>query len=104
MEQPVPALDLTAHATIRANQRGVPHHLIDLLLENADIDAPIGSGCRLLRISRQRLRDRSVRRAIGAEADRMGRLAIIWSDDAAAVVTVLHHYEGRAGKRYRSVN
>jgi len=97
-------LDLTAHAAIRANQRGVPHHLIDVLIENADIDAPIGSGCRLLRISRQRLRDRAVRQAIGAEADRMARLAIIWSDDAAAVVTVLHHHEGRAGKRYRAVN
>ena len=97
-------LDLTAHARIRANQRGVPHRLIDALFENADIDAPIGSGCRLLRISKQRLRDRAVRETLGAEADRMTRLAIIWSDDAGAVITVLHHHDGRAGKRYRAVH
>ena len=96
------SLKLTRHAANRANQRGVPHHLIDTLFENADVDAPIGSGCRLLRISRQRLRD--LRRALGSETDRLNRLAIIWSDDAAAVVTVLHHHDGRSGRRYRAVH
>lgn len=98
------SLSLTAHAAVRANQRGVPHHLIDALFEYADVDAPIGSDCRLLRISKHRLREPAVRRALGSEADRMAWLAIIWSDEAAAVVTVLHHHDGRAGKRYRMVH
>lgn len=96
--------NLTAHAAIRANQRGVPHHLIDALIEYADVDAPVGSDCRLLRISKLRLRDRAVRQALGAEADRMSRLAVIWSDEAGAVVTVLHHHDGRNGRRYRAMH
>lgn len=98
------AFALTRHAAVRANQRGVPHHLIDALFANADVDAPIGGGCRLLRVSRERLRDRAVRRALGAEADRMARLAVIWSDEAGAVVSVLHHFDGRRGRRYRATH
>jgi hypothetical protein len=97
-------LALTDHALRRASQRGVPHDLIELLFRDADIDAPIGRSCRLLRVSRQRLRDRDVRRRIGAQADRLLRLALIWSDEAAAIVTVLHHEEGRVGRRYRAVH
>jgi hypothetical protein len=95
---------LTHHAETRANQRGVPHHLLDALLLNADIDAPIGGSCRLLRVSKQRLRDRAVRRALGSEADRLVNLALIWSDDAGAVITVLHHHRGHSGRRYRSTH
>lgn len=96
---------LTAHAAIRANQRGVPHQLIDALFEYADVDAPAGSQCRLLRISKSRLRDPEVRQAIGSQADRLAKLAVIWNDETGSVVTVLHHFrEGHAGKRYRVVH
>lgn len=83
----MPTFDLTHHAAVRAQQRGVPNRLLDTLIENADIDAPIGSGCRLLRVSRQRLQVRAVRKVLGSEVDRLARLAVIWSDKAGAVVT-----------------
>ena len=95
----MPNQDLTQHAILRAQQRGVPHHLIDTLLENADIDAPVGGSCRLLRVSRRRLLDQSLR----GEADRLSRLAVVWSDHTSSIVTIVHHFRGRAGRRYRAV-
>ena len=91
-------LELSKHAASRANQRGVPHHLLSTLLDIADVDSPVGGSCRLLRVSRRRLNDRAVRRQVGSEADRLSSLAVIWSDDTQSIVTVLHH-DGRAGRR-----
>lgn len=98
------AIDLSAHAGVRVQQRGAPHHLIDALLEHADIDAPAGGGCRFLRVSRWRLQDRSVRAELGSRADRLARLVLVWNDATASIVTVLHHHEGLAGRRYRTVH
>lgn len=94
-------VELSKHAAARANQRGVSHHLLSTLLDVADIDSPVGSGCRLFRVSRQRLNDRATRRRVGSEADRLASLAVIWSDSTQTIVTVLHH-DGRAGRRYRA--
>ena len=63
---------LSTHAARRARQRGVNDALIDLVLAHADIDDPAGSGCTLLRISRERLAD--LRPRIGARlADKLFR-------------------------------
>ncbi len=58
-------VSLSRHAQTRIQQRGVPRVLIDLLLETADIDAPAGGGCRILRVSRKRMEDVSLRAQIG---------------------------------------
>jgi len=97
-------LTLSRHAAVRTQQRGMPHHLLHAFLDHADIDAPAGGHCRLLRISRERLRDRSVREELGADADRLARLAVIWSSETGTIVTVMHQHAGGAGRRYRATH
>ncbi len=90
---------LSKHAARRANQRGVPLDLIDLLLTSADIDKPVGSGCTVLRISGDALS--AMRGQLGATADRLHNLALIWSDRMATVVTIIRDHGGAHGRRYR---
>lgn len=84
---------ISQHGGLRAAQRGVSKHFIEEILSNADVDRPVGDNCRLLRVSRslaQRLKS----------DDRLGRYAVIWSDDHAQVVTVMPVHNGRSGRRY----
>lgn len=92
---------LTQHARTRCQQRGVPHHLISALVAHADVEAPVGGGCTVLRISRERLCGTDLRASLGADADQLGNLALVWSDRRGEVVTVLRDRGGRAGRRYR---
>ena len=98
----MPSLALTRHASLRANQRGVTHAMLDALMAHADIEAPVGSGCTVLRFSRERLMDRDLRASLGSTADRLKSLAVILADDTGNVVTVLHDHGGAEGRRYRA--
>ena len=98
------SVSLSRHAQTRIQQRGVPHALLYLLLETADIDAPAGGGCRILRVSRKRLKDTSLRERVGSDIDRLARCAVLWCDRTHSIVTVLHHHDGANGRRYRSVH
>jgi hypothetical protein len=91
---------LSHHAGVRANQRGVTGALLEALLTWADVEAPAQGGCTLVRFSRERLADRSLRAHLGAAADRVASLAAIIGE-TGEVVTVLHAHSGRAGRRYR---
>jgi hypothetical protein len=91
---------LSHHASVRANQRGVPHALMDALIAHADLEVPVGKGCVALSLSRRRLDDRELREKLGADLDRLGGLSVVCSDDSGEVVTVLHDW-GRQGRRYR---
>lgn len=82
------------HSQTRASQRGVTARFVDDILIHADVEHPIGDNCILLRVSRQR----SARLNID---DRLGRYALIWSDDTARIVTVMPLHDGPAGRRYR---
>jgi len=82
------------HSLRRAAQRGVTEGFIDAILTHADIERPIGDNCRLVRVSRQRSQGLNI-------DDRLGRYAVIWSDDTARIVTVLPLHEGSSGRRYR---
>ena len=93
-------IDLSRHAQMRANQRGVPNNLLDVIMAYADVDAPVGGNCTVIRISRARLLDQDVRQAAGANIDRLKSLALVWSETSGQVVTVLHE-AGQAGRRYR---
>jgi hypothetical protein len=97
----MPALALSRHAASRANQRGVPGRLIDALVANADLEHPVGGGCTVLRISRERLEGRDLRRTLGPACDRLRTLALVWSEQTSEVVTVLHDRGGAQGRRYR---
>ena len=46
---------LSFHACRRAQQRGVPTHLVEAILTHHDAEHMAGSGCRVLRVSRQAL-------------------------------------------------
>lgn len=94
-------LSLSQHAAIRANQRGVTHALIDALISHADYEMPVGDGCTVLRMSRERLQDRDVRRELGSIIDRLKNLAVVWNYEESKVITVLHDHGKSAGRRYR---
>lgn len=93
-------MSLSHHASIRANQRGIPHALLQTLIEQADVETPVGGGCYALRVSRRRLQDVDVRRSFGGLADRVPKLAVVCSGDDGSIVTVLHD-QGAVGRRYR---
>ena len=95
---------LSHHAERRANQRGVPHFIIEVLLAQADIELPVGNGCSALRLSKTRLQDRELRENLGADLDRLAGLAVICADDTGEIVTVLHDWGGTDGRRYRRVH
>jgi hypothetical protein len=97
----MPLFALTRHASVRANQRGVTNNMLDALIAHADVEAPIGSGCTVLRFSRERLRDRELRASLGPSADRLGSLAVILANDTGKVVTVMRDHGGSEGRRYR---
>jgi len=82
------------HSQTRSAQRGATNDFVEAILAHADIEKPVGDNCRLMRVSRQR----SLRLNID---DRLGRYALIWSDDTARIVTVMPLHENAAGRRYR---
>lgn len=86
---------LTQHAALRCAQRGIRPKFLDDLIRLSDVETPIGSNCRLFRVSPRAGRKH-------AERDRLSRYAVIWSDDSHSVVTVLPVQTGRSGRRYRS--
>ncbi|MER8848544.1 hypothetical protein [Mesorhizobium australicum] len=85
---------LSNHAERRCQSRGVRHDFICAILQHADIDRPIGGNCRLLRVSRNRARRLNI-------DDKLGRFAVIWSDENTQIVTVLPLSASASGKRYR---
>jgi hypothetical protein len=91
---------LSLHASIRAQQRGVPHHLIDALVTWADVEVPVGGGCVAFSLSKRQMSDRGLRAKLGAELDRLAGVALV-TDDTGAVVTVLYDRGGAGGRRYR---
>jgi hypothetical protein len=54
--------------------------LIDLVLECADLRDDLGGGRLLLRLSPDSLADPDLRARAGAEAGRMGDVAVIWDE------------------------
>ena len=97
----MPAFSMTCHAAIRANQRGITHQMIADLLAYADVEAPVGGGCTVLRVSRRRLQDGDIRADLSSNPDKLASLALVWSDDSAEVVTVMVDHGGAKGRRYR---
>jgi hypothetical protein len=92
---------LTEHATLRTQQRGVPHHLIDALISYADFEAPVGGGCTVLRMTRDRLYEPDLAERLGADRERLRGLSIVWSERTGEIVTGLRPRRGPAGRRYR---
>lgn len=94
----------TDHALQRANQRGIQSELIDAILEYADVEVPVGSGCTSLRISKRALKNEDVRRRLGPLVDRAAKTAVLWRSDDNAVVTVMKDLGSAAARRYRKLH
>ncbi len=94
-------VELSCHAINRAQQRGVPHATIELILDHADIVIPVGAGCSALRVSRRQILDQSLRGELRGCVDRLAHIAVVRSDHTGEIVTVLHDRGGRRGRRYR---
>ena len=92
---------LTQHAALRAQQRGVPHAVIAMILDHADVSTPVGSGCSALRLSKERLHDRALRAAFRSGLDRAANVTLLVDDSTSDIVTVLHDRGGREARRYR---
>ena len=89
-------LRLSKHAEKRSQQRGAKPELIELVLNHADIEVPVGSNCQALRVSRRTARELNL-------GDRIHRYAVVVSDDTDEIVTALPTERGRRGIRYRRV-
>ena len=76
--------------------------MIEDLLAHADVEAPVGGGCAVLRVSKERLRDRTLKAQVATRPEKLASLALVWSDEAAEVVTLLVDHGGAKGRRYRA--
>ncbi len=88
-------IPLTQQASLRRAQRGIGPAFLDNLIRLSDLETPIGSNCRLFRVSPCAGRQHT-------ERDRLSRYVVISSDDSQSVVTVLPIERGRSGRRYRT--
>jgi hypothetical protein len=83
------SLELSNHASVRMQQRGVNPRALGFILENADKSEFVGSGCREQWISRRRLtalrRTHTDRRLI----ERSSGVAVVVSEDGV-IVTIYH--------------
>lgn len=92
---------LSRHATARGQQRGIPAAVIEAIVAFHDVECEAGSGCRVLRISRQSAADGRSEGIDKQLLDRLPGVAVLWSDDNCQVVTVLRDVRRGRGRRYR---
>lgn len=84
---------ISKHAAVRMAARGINKLFLAAILQNADVETPVGSGASALRVSRKRARVLNVH-------DRLHHYAVVLSSDAK-VITVLPMKPGHHGRRYR---
>lgn len=92
---------LIQHAVVRTQQRGVPHHLIDTLMSFTEFEAPVGGGCTILRMTRDRLDDLDLADRLNSGRVRPRWPSSVWSERTGENVTVLRLRRLPAGRRYR---
>lgn len=91
---------LSKHATTRAQQRGVRQWVVDSLFNEADVEHPVGGGCRALTFSRSRVVELREDGASVGELEALGRHFLVISPDGT-IVTVGKVRAGTRGRRYR---
>lgn len=97
-------LSLTLHAVQRMQQRGIPERLVHAVLDHHDIEFEAGSGCRIIRVSRRKATSTGTFGIPKQDAEKLSRLALVYSDNGARVVTVRRDHSSRIGRRYRRKN
>lgn len=63
--------------------------VIDAVLRFHDVTVDQGGECTLLRLSDRRRHEPEVEAALGAQADRAGRVAILWNERESEIIRVL---------------
>ncbi len=90
--------NLSGHAQRRCQQRGIRQQVLRTLLDYYDLERDVGGNCRVLRMSREQARAKSV--SFGPQmACRLERMAVIVSDVSGQIVTVMH--DTGKSRRYR---
>jgi len=91
--------EFSNHAAQRARKRGFRSADLELLLFGADREAPVGSGCVALSISRRRRRELLAEGYPPGAVARAAAIAAVEGTDGQ-IVTVLRPH-GHRGRRYR---
>lgn len=94
------AWKLSKHAATRAQQRGVRQWVVNSLFNEADVEHPVGGGCRALTLSRRRVVELRGDGASVGVLEVLGRHFLVISPDGT-VVTVGKVQSGTRGRRYR---
>lgn len=92
---------LSAHASVRLQQRGIRRQTFHALMVHADFEASVGGGCSVLRLTEDALDDPEIIASIGRDRERARRLSVIWNGDTGEIVTILRSRRGLTGRRYR---
>ena len=88
-------MKLSRHAEKRSQQRGAKPGLVELVLNHADVEVPVGSNCQALRVSRRMARGLNL-------GDRVHLYAVVLSGDTGEIMTItLSTERGCRGARYR---
>ena len=88
-------MKLSRHAEKRSQQRGAKPGLVELVLNYADVEVPVGSNCQALRVSRRMARGLNL-------GDRVHLYAVVVSGDTGEIMTItLSTERGCRGARYR---
>ncbi len=88
--------EMTEHARRRCQQRGMTGAMVDAVIQEADIEAPMGGGCLALSVSRYRIRQLGRNGYPAALLDRVRDVGLVVSP-RGGVVTALHLFN----RRYR---
>ena len=72
-----------------------PAAVVDAVLRYHDVAVDQGGQRTLLRLSERRLRDAEVMGALGGEAHRAGRIAILWNERESEIIRVLEGVDAR---------
>lgn len=67
----------------------LPSQVVDAVLRFHDEELDQGGGRTLLRLTPRRLADAEVSRALGADASRAARVAILWNERESEIIRVL---------------
>ena len=96
-------MKLSRHAEKRAQQRGAKPGLVELVLNYADVEVPVGSNCQALRVSRRMARGLNLGDRVHLYAVVVsGLYAVVVSGDTGEIMTItLSTERGCRGARYR---
>lgn len=92
---------ITHHARVRCQQRGIKNETLQLVAVNADMRTHAGSGCVAYRMSDRRISQLSKRTETGSALERAKNIVLVIDESENSVITVMHDYGGKAGRRYR---